>query len=165
MKYLVFTIEVFALSFMAWTIPLDNLVWAAHITCVTQHCDGTSGDDVIKGSNIGEIIRGLTGDDTINAANGDDDVCGGGGNDKINGGNGNDRLMGDTPLCKDEGQPGSDRINGGPGDDILAHGFAWETESDGFKDFLDCGPGDDIALLNITVDHDEAINCEHINPY
>lgn len=160
------TIALLAVSFIACTIPLGDSAWAAApIICTTQRCDGTPGDDVIKGSNNGEIIRGLTGDDTINAANGDDDVCGGGGNDKLNGGNGDDRLIGDTLLCKDEGQPGSDRINGGPGNDILTHGMGWETDSDGFKDFLDCGSGDDIALLNITIDHDEATNCEHINPY
>jgi hypothetical protein len=41
----------------------------------------------------------------------------------------------------------------------------WYSYLDGHKDFLDCGLGDESAILNITVDRDEAKNCEHINPY
>ena len=61
--------------------------------------------------------------------------------------------------------PGMDNIRGGAGDDILIHGNANGNydDSDGKKDLLDCGPGDDTAVLNITIDHDEAVNCEHIN--
>lgn len=91
------------------------------------------------------------------------------GNDQINGEDGNDRLVGDSFLCKAEVGPGSapgmDNIRGGVGDDILIHGNANGNydDSDGKKDLLDCGPGDDTAVLNITIDHDEAVNCEHIN--
>ena len=53
----------------------------------------------------------------------------------------------------------------GAGNDILIHGNANSNydDSDGKRDLLDCGPGDDTVMLNISIDHDEAVNCEHIN--
>ena len=59
-----------------------------------------------------------------------------------------------------------DNITGGAGNDTLIHGKAngIYDHSDGKRDFLDCGPGDDTAMINITIDHDEPVNCEHINP-
>ena len=61
-----------------------------------------------------------------------------------------------------------DIINGGAGADRLFQSQdprrANPLTSDGFKDSLNCGPGDDIAYINRTIDHDRAINCEHINP-
>lgn len=145
----------------------QNVSWAATISCDTPGiCKGTNEDDVINDGNDGQIIDELDGDDVINSGGGNDDVCGGPGNDRIHLGGGDDRAWGDGLICKGQSMSaGADRINGGPGNDILAHGLAWDTDSDGFKDILDCGPSDDIALLNITIDHDEATNCEHINPY
>ncbi|MGV8106471.1 MAG: hypothetical protein ACP5OH_01715 [Nitrososphaerota archaeon] len=58
---------------------------------------------------------------------------------------------------------GADNLDGGPGNDILVYGSAWTIRSDGHKDFLHCGSGVDLAFLNITIDHDEAKNCEFIN--
>ena len=60
--------------------------------------------------------------------------------------------------------PGTDNITIGPGNDVITHGNALYDYSYGNKDFLDCGYGDDTVMLNITIDHDEAANCEHINP-
>jgi hypothetical protein len=59
---------------------------------------------------------------------------------------------------------GADNLAGGPGNDILVHGHAWQAESDGHKDVLDCGPGEDTAYANLTIDHDVVSNCEEINP-
>ncbi|MDW0164946.1 MAG: hypothetical protein QOK65_06105, partial [Nitrososphaeraceae archaeon] len=68
-------------------------------------------------------------------------------------------------LCKGSYGPGVDTLTGGPGNDILVHGEAWQDESDGFKDFLDCGPGEDTVFANLTIDRDVvAANCEQINP-
>lgn len=71
-------------------------------------------------------------------------------------------------MCKAEVGPGSapdtDNITIGPGNDVLTHGNALYDYSYGSKDFLDCGCGDDTIMLNITIDHDEAANCDHINP-
>jgi hypothetical protein len=62
-------------------------------------------------------------------------------------------------MCKDEvgsgsGQGATRFRVAGPGNDILTHGNANGVydHSDGKKILLDCGPGDDTAMLNITID-------------
>ena len=146
---------------------------AAPIECGSKsNCAGTNGDDIIIGGNKSKdlVIVGHDGNDIINASAGDDDLCGGNSNDQINGEDGNDRLVGDSFLCRAEVGPGSapgmDNIMGGAGNDILIHGNANGNydDSDGKRDLIDCGPGDDTVMLNISIDHDEAVNCEHINP-
>ena len=65
-----------------------------------------------------------------------------------------------------EGQvPGTDTILGGPGNDLIIHGNNIDaaTATDGHKDFINCGPGSDVAYLNTSIDGDKAINCEHVN--
>jgi Ca2+-binding RTX toxin-like protein len=170
--YLAYASSLLMLTIAGITIPIQNLGWAAPIECppAKSNCAGTSGDDIIIGSSKNNFIIGHDGNDVINATDGDDEVCGGNGNDKIDGGEGDDRLIGDSFVCKGEQGPGTgtgtDTITGGLGNDILIHGNGniQYDYYDGKKDFLDCGPGDDTAMLNITIDHDEAANCEHINP-
>ena len=153
------------LTIVSIAIPIQNLGWAAApINCPALLCVGTDGDDTIIGSNNAEAINGRNGNDKINGQGGDDTVCGEGGNDNINGAAGNDRLVGDDFLCKGFAEVGADNLAGGPGNDILVHGHAWQAESDGHKDFLDCGPGEDTAYANLTIDHDVVSNCEQINP-
>lgn len=157
------------LTIVGMTLLTQNLAQAASISCDNYEyttsviCKGTTSDDVIKDGNSGRIIDGLNGNDNINWGHGDDDVCGSGGNDKIQLGNGDDRAIADGPLCGGGQGYGADTMEGGPGNDILAHASAWDIDPDGFKDLLDCGPGIDLAILNITIDHDEARNCEYIN--
>jgi Ca2+-binding RTX toxin-like protein len=129
---------------------------------------GTSGDDMFTAGNNNNVIVVHDGNDIINAGSGDDQICGGNGNDKINGEDGDDKLVGDSFVCKGEvgpgSAPGTDNITIGPGNDVITHGNAWYDYSHGNKDLLNCGCGDDTVILNITIDHDEAANCEHINP-
>jgi len=156
------------LTLISIMAPVQNLGGVAPIKCPDVYsppCVGTTGDDSLIGSNKNNIIDGNDGNDNINGQGGDDDVCGSGGNDKINGGEGDDRLIGGGLLCKGSYGPGVDTLTGGPGNDILVHGEAWQDESDGFKDFLDCGPGEDTVFANLTIDRDVvAANCEQINP-
>ncbi|MFI5406737.1 MAG: hypothetical protein ACHQ1D_09525 [Nitrososphaerales archaeon] len=63
---------------------------------------------------------------------------------------------------------GSDSISGGSGNDRLFHGLGTPDDSkailsDGHKDFIDCGPGEDSVWINTSVDHDVASNCEHVH--
>ena len=169
--YLPFASLVVILTLVWLALPTENLGWAASIECAPSksNCAGTSDDDIIIGNSKNNVIVGHDGNDVINATAGDDVACGGNGDDKINGGDGDDGLLGDSFVCKGEQGPGSgpgaDVITGGPGNDILIHGNGnvQYDYTDGKKDLLDCGPGDDTAMLNITIDHDEATNCEHIN--
>lgn len=131
---------------------------------------GTSGNDMITVGNNNNVIVGHDGNDIINSGSEDDQICGGNGNDMINGEDGDDRLVGDSFVCKGEGEvgpgsaPGTNNITIGPGNDVITHGNALYDYSYRIKDFLDCGCGDDTVMLNIIIDHDEAANCDHINP-
>jgi hypothetical protein len=51
---------------------------------------------------------------------------------------------------------GADREYGGPGDDVL-HALA----NDNQVDYVDCGPGDDVAYEN-PKEHDVFVNCEKV---
>jgi len=136
-------------------------------------CVGTDGDDRIGANGLKHNILGLGGNDQIDAGSGDDGVCGGSGNDRINGGDGKDEIFGDIiddpdiPVTCGEGY-GSDSIAGGAGDDRLYHGLGTPDDSkailsDGHKDYIDCGAGEDSAWINTSIDHDVASNCEHVH--
>ena len=96
---------------------------------------GTSKNDYLAGGGGPDIIKGLGGNDTI---------MGGGGNDYLYGGDGNDVI---------DGGPGADHIYGGKGSDTI---FA----ADGQRDWIDCGPGVDKAVVDAI---DVVKNCESIS--
>gem|GEM_PF-793823 len=123
----------------------------------------TNDDDQIIALGGNDDFNALDGDDKISAGLGDDDVKGGGGNDEIRGDQGSDDINGDGDFVSDG--VGVDRLFGGPGDDRLMHSNTDEdrTAPDGFKDTLDCGPGDDEAWINVNTDHDVVKNCETIH--
>jgi hypothetical protein len=80
---------------------------------------GTTGDDVIHGTNGADVIVGLGGNDTIYGGNGNDVICGGAGNDLLYGANGNDTLQGGFGNDILEGSNGNDTLDGGAGIDTL----------------------------------------------
>jgi Ca2+-binding RTX toxin-like protein len=97
------------------------------------------------------------GDGTIGAGSGDGQADGGTGNDRIERGEGNDTLFGNM---------GIDTINGGDGNDIIYQDSSnprYKTHSDGSKDIIDCGVGEDEAWINKLNDKDIAINCEKVH--
>ena len=49
---------------------------------------GTSGTDLLEGSDMDEKLEGKIGDDVLNGGNGDDTLVGGEGNETLVGGNG-----------------------------------------------------------------------------
>jgi Ca2+-binding RTX toxin-like protein len=100
-------------------------------------CDGTSGDDILLGTNGPDFCRGFGGDDIIrtflaedvaNGGSGDDTIRLGGANDVGRGGTGNDLVTGGKT---------NDTIRLGAGDDI--------GKGDGGSDAIFCGPGNDVA--------------------
>jgi Ca2+-binding RTX toxin-like protein len=54
---------------------------------------GTSGNDTLNGTSVGDGILGLNGNDTINGNGGNDAICPGAGIDTANGGPGNDTFF------------------------------------------------------------------------
>jgi Ca2+-binding RTX toxin-like protein len=115
------------------------------------------------GDDLYNLIFGRTGNDKLSGEGGNDDLLAAEGDDTANGGAGNDFMAG--------GQ-GSDQINGGEGDDSIFHNnyvtrtpnAPDPTSADGSKDTIDCGPGNDVAVINEASDGDVTINCETVHP-
>ncbi|MDQ1476678.1 MAG: hypothetical protein QOE62_1907, partial [Actinomycetota bacterium] len=99
----------------------------------------------IVGTSKSEYLAGGGHDDTIFGLGGNDTLLGGAGDDRIYGGPGRDIITGGA---------GADRLYGGPGSDTI---FA----VDGERDFIDCGPGNDRAVVDSV---DKTINCEVVVP-
>ena len=95
----------------------------------------------IIGTSKGEYLAGGGHDDVIYGLGGNDTLLGGAGDDRIFGGLGNDVIT---------GGPGSDHLYGGPGSDTI-------YAADGERDFIDCGPGRDRAVVDAV---DKTVNCE-----
>jgi Ca2+-binding RTX toxin-like protein len=93
---------------------------------------GTNKADYLAGTGHDDVIIGLAGNDTITGGAGDDKLYGGPGNDVITGG------------------AGADQIFGGRGSDTI-------HAADGERDVVDCGPGNDHAIVDKV---DVVSNCE-----
>lgn len=120
---------------------------------------------------------GDAGDDCLEGGDGIDSLDGGPGNDRLVGGAGPDALVGgpgDDTLVggRLDGGPvaGPEQLDGGPGDDVVlpGSGFAFVAlgpgddrllAADGTVGRVDCGPGDDAAI----VDADDGVRgCERV---
>ena len=77
---------------------------------------------------------------------GNDTILGGADPDTIIAGQGNDFIVGGH---------GADEISSGPDDDIIYTSDRNTTESEGAKDIVICGEGNDNAWINTTIDKDE----------
>ena len=99
----------------------------------------------IVGTSKNEYLAGGGHDDTIFGLGGNDTLLGGAGDDRIYGGSGRDVITGGS---------GADRLFGGRGSDTI---FA----ADGERDIIDCGPGNDRAVVDSV---DKAVNCEVVVP-
>jgi Ca2+-binding RTX toxin-like protein len=84
---------------------------------------GGRGDDALRGSNLNDQLAGFGGEDRVLGLACKDGPSGGG-DDELYGGRGSDAFL------------------GGAGDDFF------ETK-DGERDYLDCGPGDDVASVDM----------------
>lgn len=139
---------------------------------------GTSGDDVLDGTDDSEIIIGSEGNDEINGLGGDDLLVGNEGNDTIDGGAGEDRIEGgsDNDILSggtnnDEifggsggdqlngndgddrlfGESGNDEFTGGAGDDLIVDSFGAATV------FYNVGDGNDIVFVDASTSLVDAI--------
>jgi hypothetical protein len=95
---------------------------------------GTKHADYLAGGGFDDVILGLGGNDTL---------LGGAGDDRLDGGPGNDVLTGGA---------GADVLLGGPGSDTI-------YAADGERDVIDCGPGNDRAVVDAV---DIVKNCEMV---
>ena len=132
------------------TILALVLVGAAAAHDVTWY--GTSGYDVRYGHQHRDTFYGRGGNDELYGRRGPDTLFGGRGWDLLVGGRGPDIL---------DGGSGVDSLYGGYGDDvILAQG-----EGEDFGDVVVCGPGHDIAWIDVSIDtgaRDYTRGCEDV---
>jgi Ca2+-binding RTX toxin-like protein len=144
---------------------------------------GTDGNDTIIGTMGADAIASRAGDDTIDGEGGNDrihagagadTVLGGGGNDRIRGGAGDDTISGGAGNDVLRGRKGNDTVNGGDGDDVIWVGHGADVQNggegddrmhalanDGQLDRLDCGPGQDVAIVNRN-ERETLIDCERV---
>jgi hypothetical protein len=130
---------------------------------------GTYRSDSVTGSDADESFKGYGGDDTIGGGPGRDTIDGGEGADTIHGGEGADTLNGGPGADTIGGGAGDDIINGGAGADVIQGGAGRDTIAagagddivrvwaDGTPDVVDCGGGDDRAVIGSS---DIATGCE-----
>jgi Ca2+-binding RTX toxin-like protein len=149
------------------------------LPCTTAGTDsdnvivGTAGRDTICGFGGDDLIRGLAGNDWIDGGSGYDIVHGGAGDDVIVDDLGHDRLYGDAGNDVISGGNGPDEIYGGPGNDRLSGGLYPDrlfggagddfiNAADGYRDYVDCGPGNDTVVTGSSYLGDRIKNCEHV---
>jgi Ca2+-binding RTX toxin-like protein len=139
---------------------------------------GTNSADTINGNGGNDTINAKRGRDTLDGGLGDDVVKAGDGRDNSNGGEGNDTMYGGWGNDVQYGGPGNDLIFAGRGRDITYGGDGNDTlwalargdvhgrhdrrgdsltggegddlfrTRDGERDLIDCGPGNDTAVLD-----------------
>jgi hypothetical protein len=125
----------------------DNLVGTVN----SDFVNGQTGNDRIEGHAGIDTIEGNVGSDEISAGDGDDYMIGGSGDDNLNGNDGNDRLYGGMGL---------DEIEGGQGIDVIFQNNE-SNEPDGDADIINCGSGNDHAIIVSGEGDRAAADCEN----
>lgn len=130
---------------------------------------GTPGNDQISGGRGKDRIRARAGNDRVDGEGGrdritgkkgDDVLSGGPGRDKIRGGSGDDRLLGDSAGAVLIGGKGRDEFNMDSGEQIGGEGDELIKARDGALDEINCGPGEDTAIVDEA--EDGVFDCEHV---
>jgi VCBS repeat-containing protein len=79
--------------------------------------EGTSGRDVMPGTDEADLLQGYEGNDVLSGGDGDDVLLAGDGNDRLYGEVGNDTLDGGAGNDRLYGNDGDDSLDGGAGND------------------------------------------------
>ena len=121
-------------------------------------CVGTTGHDLILGSEENDVIVAGPGNDVVHGDAADDILCGGPGNDSLFGARGADIIYGGPGDDWLFGAPDDDQLYGGEGDfDVL-----WDGPGYGK---LDGGPGKyDVCMLQRELAEVKEGTCETIYP-
>jgi Ca2+-binding RTX toxin-like protein len=122
-------------------VIVTGLLAAAAIGFPVEGLGQPSNDDVAAAQR-GQVLVGTKFDDRIAARGGNDFVYALAGRDWVSGGSGYDVIHGDAGPDRLHGGTGADSIEGGRGNDRIHVG------DDGRADYVDCGPGDDVAWID-----------------
>ena len=126
---------------LAGAVPTTCFGTDCTIDCEDQPGDVCDGDEGTSGA---DVICGSDDVDIINAGKGEDKACGHDGNDIISGGQNDDCLRGDDDNDTISGGLGKDLIEGGYDDDILDGGRSGDRiNGDGGADDIFGGDGAD----------------------
>ncbi len=81
--------------------------------------------------------------------------------DSLFGEGGDDQLDGPASADCVYGDAGNDELDGGSGGDLLVGGFGNDRigARDGVRDRVDCGPGQDVAIVDVA---DRVKSCEKV---
>ncbi len=104
-----------------------------------------------RGSGADDRLVGGKGADRLEGLGGDDLLVGGKGPDLLVGGKGNDRLR---------GGPGRDGFNMRKGVALAAHGRDRIDARDGGQDEINCGAGNDVAIVDFA--ENGVYDCEKV---
>jgi Ca2+-binding RTX toxin-like protein len=104
----------------------------------------------IRGNAGPNVLRGTPRADRLFGRGGDDRLFGGRGNDRLYGGIGDDRLVDGAGNDKLYGGPGHDEFNTLDGQRVKGSGVGDDRieARDGETDTIDCGPGQDVAVVD-----------------
>ncbi len=102
---------------------------------ISNHWNGTTGNDTYAGTGANDSITGGAGNDTLGGGAGHDKVIGAAGDDVLTGGAGKDVLSGGDGNDNLSGEADDDLLYGGAGNDTLAGGLG--------ADRLEAGAGND----------------------
>ena len=110
--------------------------------------------DALAGVQAGAVL-GDTGAQTLRGSGEDNWISGSGGADTLHGFAGDDLLVGGDESDEVFGGAGDDKLLSGAGDDFV-------EATDGERDYVDCGAGQDTASVD---DQDYvSISCERVYP-
>lgn len=111
--------------------------------------NGSSGNDILKGTLSADEINGFAGNDQLFGGRGSDTLNGGDGNDTLDSGSGNDLLNGGAGADRLDGGTGNDLLNGEAGVDILNGGDGFDTLDGGIDaDTMNGGDGSDLYIVD-----------------
>ena len=155
------------------SLSLMGVMVALSVTAALAITDyGTTGDDILNGTDDQDTLYGLPGDDNIKGFGAVDHLYGGADNDTVRGQADPDVMF--LGAGKDEGYGGggSDAIDGGPGSDTIFAGGGNDivNAQDGVEgnDFVLCGAGDgDLSIYVDSLDEYDQTTCEdyHTDPF
>jgi Ca2+-binding RTX toxin-like protein len=119
-----------------------EIAWNAYEQTMESTLLGHGGDDKLVGNTFRETIDGGAGDDVLEGGFNDDVITGGPGRDRING---------------DDTSPQCGLISG---QCVVPFGSDTVNARDGEADVIDCGPGEDRAVVDAV---DTVQNCEAVD--
>jgi hypothetical protein len=116
--------------------------------------------DRLKGGRGSDLLKGGRSNDWLKGGVGDDELRGNGGLDTLKAGPGDDALFSATKGGTLVGGPGADQFNFVDGEPVGAAGNDLIRARDGTEDEINCGDGDDIAVVDES--EEGVLDCESL---